>query len=177
MAKYLDKVQNLMSAMEHNGFETFDGDRKEACDTVESAIMSFPDYTNTVIRQQVVMKMLPFRDLTTEEFQQTVTQLDTQRRNVHNVAIGNMNLLNRLSELNGQDKIFQIDTSDRHAVADAVGTFVNEVYNDGIGNTLDSATLDRTVDYDPTVAKQAIHNRPLPDISNISGTSESQFER
>ena len=45
MAKYLDKVQNLMSAMEKNGFETFDGDRKEACDTVESAIMSFPEYT------------------------------------------------------------------------------------------------------------------------------------
>ena len=168
MAKYLDKVQNLMSAMEHNGFETFDGDRKEACDTVESAIMSFPEYTNTVIRQQVVMKMLPFRDLTTEEFQQTVTQLDT---------IGNMNLLNRLADLNGQEQIFQIDTSDRHAVADAVGTFVNEVYNDGIGNTLDSATLDRTADYDPTVAKKAIH-RPLPDISGITGaSSESQIER
>ena len=177
MAKYLDKVQNLMSAMEKNGFETFDGDRKEACDTVESAIMSFPEYTNTVIRQQVVMKMLPFRDLTTEEFQQTVTQLDTQRRNVHNVAIGNMNLLNRLADLNGQEQIFQIDTKDRHAVADAVGTFVNEVYNDGIGNTLDSATLDRTADYDPTVAKKAIHNRPLPDISGIAGSSESQIER
>ena len=106
MAKYLDKVQNLMSAMEHNGFETFDGDRKEACDTVESAIMSFPEYTNTVIRQQVVMKMLPFRDLTTEEFQQTVTQLDTQRRNVHNVAIGNMNLLNRLKEERNLTYIF-----------------------------------------------------------------------
>ena len=88
-----------------------------------------------------------------------------------------MNLLNRLADLNGQEPIFQIDTKDRHAVADAVGTFVNEVYNDGIGNTLDSATLDRTADYDPTVAKKAIHNRPLPDISGISGSSESQIER
>ena len=177
MAQYLEKIQNLMSAMAANGFKTFDGSREEACDTVESAIMSFPEYTNTVIRQQVVLKVLPYRDLTTEEFQDTVTQLDTRRRSVHNAAIGNMSMLNRLAELNGQEKIFQIDTKDRFAVADAVGTFVNEVYNDGIGKTLDSATLNRTTDYDLNVAKNAIHNRRLPDTSGITDPSDSQLER
>lgn len=174
MANYLNRIRNLMVKMKSNNYEFFDGDQKEAFDTVEMAAMSFPKYTNTVIREQVVGNMLDLRDLEPQQVAQIRMDLDRQRHDAHEAAIGNMNLFNRLAEFHNQDKIFDVNTDDRYAVADAVGQFVNEVYNNGIGKTMDSAAYNKHADYDPVKAKQAIHERPLPDISGITDPSDPQ---
>lgn len=69
-----------------------------------------------------------------------------------------MNILNRINSNLGLDPFFDVDTNDRHAVANAVGKYICEVYNDGIGETFDDSVYNKTQEYDIKKINERLSN-------------------
>ena len=166
---YIEKEKAIIDKMKETGFALFDGDEEEAYDTVSQSLDSFTNYANTVIRQQTMLPIYYAR-YDGEELRDKVTNLDTRRRYAHDNAIGNLNMLNRISDRLGLEPFADIDTSDRYKVADFIGKFVNETYNNGIGRTFDEAVLERTMDY-PTD-----HNQRIRELDEKFGNVVKQAE-
>lgn len=86
-------------------------------------------------------------------------------------------MLNRLNERLGLEPMFDVDTTDRHAVAECVGKYVNELYNNGIGNGFDDTVYEKTNEYDSKKVTQRLEN--TIETFNISAETENNhgFER
>ena len=82
MNTYLQKEENLIKAMKAEQFQLFDGDRDDAYDTLERALVSFPDYANTVIRMQVMMPIWRNR-YDGEELRDRISDIDSTRHIRH----------------------------------------------------------------------------------------------
>lgn len=143
----LDKQEELLKKLNETEYEIFDGDREEALDFMNDTLSSFPDYANVVIREQVMTPIWKYQ-CEHDEYRDNITTIDRQRRNAHDCAIDSMNMIKRLDQQLSLEPMFDIDTSDRHAVADTVGQYVCDVYNDGVGKTFDDATYNKTSEYD-----------------------------
>ena len=134
---YIEKEKAIIAKLAESKYELFDGDRDEALDFVASNLSKFTDYTNVVIREQVM---------------QPIWRIRCEREDFianHNAAIDAVNILNRTSKMLGLPPFAEVDTNNRYAVADFCGTYVNQVYNQGIGNTtIADVTKNRQVDYD-----------------------------
>ncbi len=143
----IDKQNELLQKLHDTDYQCFDGDKEEAFDFVRGALEAFPDYANVVIKEQV---MIPIWQRTCEgdEFRDNMQSIDRRRHDAHENAICSMDMLNRTNERLGLKPFFDIDTSDRYAVADTVGQYVCEMYNEGNGKTLDDAVLGKTQEYD-----------------------------
>lgn len=146
MNTYLQKEENLIKAMKAEQFQLFDGDRDDAYDTLERALVSFPDYANTVIRMQIMMPIWRNR-YDGEELRDRISDIDSTRHIRHEAAISGISVLNRLSRIYGLEPFADIDTNDRYAVADFVGSYISEIYEDGTKHSMDSLTKDSTKEY------------------------------
>ena len=115
------------------------------------AFSAFPDYANIVIREQTMMPIWNAR-YEGQEYRDLVSDIDRKRHNAHECAIDSANMLNRMCAKHGLEPFFAGDTKDRHAVADFVGDYVNELYNHGIGKTDDTGR-------ELTGMERAVHGR------------------
>ncbi len=167
---FITKEKALLGAMKADNFAIFDGNPNEALDFISSALQRFPDYANIVIREQ---QLVPLWQATCEPevLKDRVMGIDRDRRMKHNCAIDAFNQLNRLSEAMGLDKFCDIDTSDRYAVADAVGMYVSQVYDKGIGKTMDEATLDKTQEYVSSKHMSELKQIVMPETANPAADS------
>lgn len=147
MSTYMQKQKALLDKLEATGYAVYEGDKDEALDHVGSMLTGFADYANIIIRENVMMPIWRQR-CEPEEFRDRVTDIDRQRRIQHEACIANVNVLNRISGKLDLEPFMDIDTDDRNAVADAIGAYVNEVYNDGVHGGIDAATMERREQYD-----------------------------
>ena len=128
---YLEKEARMLQEMERTHYANMGGEEKKEM-TLSFMGMQFDtfiSYANTVITQQV---MTPLWKVMYEgqEFRDKVESLDRTRRLEHDAAIGGVRILNQMSEKLGLEPFADIDVTDRFAVADFIGTYVNEVYRD-----------------------------------------------
>lgn len=143
---FMEKESALLRRLKETDYAMFDGNKDEALDTVGSSLMSMPDYVNTVVRMQVMQPIWAQR-CEQDEYMDNVQRIDRQRKHAHDAVIANVNILNRMSAGLGLQPFADVDTADRHAVADLAGRYVNEIYNGGIGGGIDAAVKDKIHDY------------------------------
>lgn len=168
---YKEKEVALLKAFESTNYGFFDSDKDEAFNLLGRCLRSFPQYANAVINEQITTPIIHSR-YDGEELRNRIAELDTVRRNAHESAIGSLNILNRISAKHGLEPFAAIDTKDRHAVAEFVGQYVNELYNEGINGGMDAATYERRTAYD--VNFPARHLRELADAPETNETEEHQ---
>lgn len=150
MSSIMDRAKKIMSKLQETNYDLFDGDKDEALDFLADKMESFPKYANVVIREQIMMPIWQQR-YEGQEFRDKVQSIDATRRYAHESTISACDILNRMSKNLGLEPFANIDTKDRHAVAEFVGQAVNEMYNDGIGNNgraFDAATYNKSQEYD-----------------------------
>lgn len=172
----IDKQNELLRKLHDTNYELFDGDKDEALDFVSDQLTAFPDYANVVIREQV---MMPIWQNTCEgsEFRENVQRIDAQRRNAHDCAISSIDILNRVNSQLGLEPFCDIDTNDRHAVADTVGKYVSELYGDGSGKTFDDAVYGKTAEYDRKKISERLSNTVKSfETSGISSENTNNYE-
>ncbi len=135
-----ENVSQLVRAMSE---KVKDREEFEArLEIVGKGLESFTKYFNAVyndVMQSEVNKVL--RDtgrIDQEEYERRIIASDQQRRAIHNRAITSCAQLNRYCEQFGVPK-FCPETDDRHVVADFIGSFVSEIYQDGQQKTMDIA--------------------------------------
>ena len=152
MSTYIEKETSLLEAMEKADY-TLNGVTVKKNDFLEffsKQLMAFPEYANTVIRQQV-MTPIWIRSLEGEDLQYKVEWMDRQRKVAHDAAISAITAINRWSAQLGLEPFADIDTSDRYAVADFIGGYVGEIYGIGIEKSLDAITANKTMEYDTRI--------------------------
>lgn len=143
---YLDKERQLIKKIcENNGQPMFDS-KDEGLEFLESQLKAFPNYVNKVVAYQVTMPVIHER-YDGQELRDRVMSLDSSRKMAHDTAISSLNILNQLCTKLDLEPFAQIDTTDRHAVADFVGRYVNETYNEGIGGTMDMLAYEKRNTY------------------------------
>lgn len=169
---FLDKERRIIERLQQTKYEMFDGDKEEAFDFVSEQLEKFPQYTNIVIREQIMMPIWRFR-YDGEELRDKIQDIDQKRKIAHDSAIASVNILNRLSKNLGLEPFADIDTNDRHEVANFVGQYVNEVYNKGIGNTFDDATHEKTEEYDTKKISSML--KEVPDY-HFDNESDNELE-
>lgn len=168
---YIEKEKAIIAKLAESKYELFDGDRDEALDFVASNLSKFTDYTNVVIREQVMQPIWRIR-CEREDFIANQESIDRQRHICHNAAIDAVNILNRTSKMLGLLPFAEVDTDNRYAVADFCGTYVNQVYNQGIGNTtIADVTKNRQVDYDTEAHRRELllTSEDIPQAPDESG--------
>ena len=143
MATFREKERALLNAMKANNFAVFDGDSEDAYDLIGECLTSFPEYANAVVRMEVLMPVYQER-YDGQEFRDHVTQLDNTRRTYHNAACSSIGILNRICEQHGLEPFADIDVNDRYQVADFVGQFVAEIYEDRSAKGMDDLVANRT---------------------------------
>lgn len=171
---YLDKQDALLQKLHDTNYELFDGDKEEALSFVGDQLMTIPDYANVVIKEQI---MLPIWRQRCEgaEYRENVQKIDAQRRNAHDRAINCMNILNRMNKGLGLEPFFDVDTTDRYAVADTVGKYVCEVYNEDKGSTFDDAVYNKSQEYNSEKITERL-NATIDKLESSSSNSENTNE-
>lgn len=132
MSEFIEKERALLTRLRETDYGAFD-DAEEAFEYVEKRLMSFPRYVN-IVTEEMIKTEIWNRRYEGQELRDKKMDIDGKRRILHNSAIDSINRLNRLSESLGLGVFADVDTEDRHAVAEYAGQVVNIVYNEGIGN-------------------------------------------
>lgn len=167
---FLEKQNAIIQKLHNTNYELFDGDKDEALDTIETELTAFPEYANVVIREQIMMPIWRER-CEPEEFRENVKNIDTRRRDAHDGAITAVNVLNRISAKLELEPFADIDTNDRHAVAEMVGKYTNELYNNGIGESFDDAVYNKTQGYDTKKISERLQ-RAVYELDNNYGSGD-----
>lgn len=143
MSTILQREQNLIRAMKEQNYQPFfEGDAEDAYDTITSSMQSFVDYQNHVIHMSIVQPTI-YILYEGQECRDRVQNLDTTRKIKHDAAIANMSMLNRICDGYGVEHIAPVDTKDRYAVADFIGKFCNEIYEENKSTKGPGAQLTR----------------------------------
>ena len=109
-----------------------------------------------------------------EEYRELISNLDKRRRSIHDCVIVGVNCLNRLCGFINIEPFVEIDTTDRLAVANLAGEYVNELYNNNnIGNEI--AYNGYTTPAFDNAVNHATQNRQDYDISTIREKIERQI--
>ncbi len=122
--------------------------KDEGLEFVGKMMEAFPEYVNTVVTYQTQIPIVRMR-YEGEDLMERIMAIDRQRHNAHESAISSVNILNRVCEKMGLEPFTAVDTTNRTAVADFVGQFVNETYNGGIGGTMDEIAHQHAARYEP----------------------------
>lgn len=173
MSGFIDKEKQLLEKLRQTNYEMFDGNREEALDFVSQRLTAFPNYANVVIREQILTPIWRL-NMEGQQLRDQIMGMDQRRRSSHDNAIASLNGLNRMCKRLGIGRFADIDTSDRHAVADFVGDYVNELYNSGIGKGFDAATCQKDRGYDTGRTRTHIleMEQEFRDIAGAYGSGE-----
>lgn len=141
----------------------------EYLEFVEESLLHLVDYANCVIRQQSVFPSWRFR-YEGEDLLLRMEESMYERNRIHGAAVASMRALNRHCLLNEIPEMFvgipdgpDDDENVKDAVAKAIGVFINEAYNKGIGNdpmwhAFDAAVEGRTEEYDEKVVSALVRH-------------------
>lgn len=154
---YLSKEMELVNAMKADDFELFDGSADEAYDTLEHIFDSFVTYANTVIRMTVMVPIWRNR-FDGEDLRDKISSIDATRRSNHEAAISSIAMLNRLMKAHGLNPFADIDVTDRYQVADFVGSFVSEIYENGKSRSMDDLVASNSQEFDVHKISEDLHN-------------------
>lgn len=130
---FIEKVNNLLKKLEETNYEYFDKDKEEALDFVEEYLNKLIKYINIVVKEQEMKQIWKLR-YDGEQLRDHLQDIDKERSIIHDAAINSLNILNRLSENLGLEPFADVDTKDRHAVAELLGEYTHELFQRGIGN-------------------------------------------
>lgn len=145
---YMERERALIQKLHETGYAVFDGDKDEAVDFISSNISKFTNYVNVVIKEQYMGPLWRVK-CEREDYIANMEAIELERKISHDAAISSVDILNRMSENLGIGKFADVDTAHRYTVADFCGTYVNQIFNKGIGNTtMYEATKDREKFYD-----------------------------
>ena len=127
------KLQNLFIIMKQNDYQImFKGDDDRAVNYIGKTLKGMVDYQNAVIQETAMMPIYTVRYADDPESLRDIRmQMDRTRRINHDAAISDLKKLNRICENYGVEPIANVDTEDRYAVADFIGQFCAEVYEQG----------------------------------------------
>lgn len=164
----ITNLRRLLNAIQRSSYDLFDGIKEDALNDLEGAFRAMLDYANHVIEQQYGMQFAAFR-YEGAEFRDYVQNSDVTRRRLHLAACASINMLNRICKLAGVEELFpgvvaSEDSEGRRQAAIAIGTFINELYNAGIGNenpdrAFDAATYGREgQQYDPRRINETVES-------------------
>lgn len=103
----------------------------------------FTGYVNAVIDYVIKGEMLRASGASFDQLRDGLERLDVTRKMCHDGAITAVNTINRLCDMFGVERLTDVDTTDRYAVADFVGNFVLEIYKGEIdGKGMDQAVAE-----------------------------------
>ena len=98
--------------------------------TIEQSITSFEEYHSAIFKMELWMKVFS-NTVSGSEYQENVSLMDKSRATNHNSVLGNVNLLNRLANMNNlppvYDGIVSHDRPYRREVANAVLEYVEKI--------------------------------------------------
>ena len=172
---YLKRENAILSKLKETDYAMFDGDADEAVEFLSSRFASFINYANIVIEQQYRTPLICAR-YEGEDLCYKIETMDAKRRIRHESAIASVNILNRLSGNLGLEPFADIDTKDRHKVADMVGDYIGELYRTGTKG-FDGATYQKTNEYDASVIEKR-QKQALAMMERIFGeNAEDELER
>lgn len=126
---FMDRVKAYAEKVKSDGWENhgFD-DRDDFCQFIGGRLDSFPEYVLAVVRYDNAISLAGVT-LEGEEFRDRVTTVDRSRKLAHDCAIDAVNMLNRAFARAGMEPFADVDTSNRHAVADFAGRFTIEAFD------------------------------------------------
>lgn len=131
---YKSKIYSLIQAME--------GD-KIMLDAVEMQVNYFTGYVNAVIDYVIKGEIVRHSGASFDQVRAELEKLDVNRKIAHDGAISAVTTINRLCNMYSVEYLTDVNTSDRHAVADFVGNFVLELYKgETNGKGMDQAVKD-----------------------------------
>lgn len=165
---FLQKQEGILKRLKETDYKLFDGDKEDAMDFLGERLEAFPKYANVVVREQIMLPIWRNR-FEGQDLRDKIMDIDKSRKIAHDNAISSVNILNRTCRALDLPPFVDIDTSDRYAVADFVGEYVSQVYNHGIGKTMDDATLNKTQEYDTGKIQESIKETE----AKLSGIAES----
>ena len=153
MLTRMEQIMRLTAASAESQEE-----REELIEFVTERFLNMVDYANHVIRQQIVFRTWGFL----YEGEELLTRKEDsmyQRNALHASAVASLRILNRKSNEFGFGDFFPLpngseeDDLVKDKTAQAIGLFINEAYNRGIGNedprhAFDAAVFEREKEYD-----------------------------
>ena len=92
-------------------------DAREDLDIIAKAMESFHEYVSTVVKGETKL-LLQGGGLEGQEYRDVISQYDSHRHGVHEKAICDVKLINRLASREGLPSVFTGDDTQRHQVAD-----------------------------------------------------------
>ncbi len=125
---YKEKVSKLMSAIVNSNDAP--EDKKYDLEFIEERMKTFTDYVAHVAWMETRIQRLEIEEVRGDEWRDAVQSLDASRRSKHEVAMGSINQLNRMSTMHGLDPFYDgpVDHEHRNAVGDVIGQIVNEYF-------------------------------------------------
>lgn len=139
---FLDEIRKLKSFFPND---------PEMIDLINRSCEALVNYFNIVVKTMYTISTTsPSNFFSQQDYVAEVQRLDLSRKLSHDSAISSLNILNRIAESVGMEKISgDLDTSDRNAVGDFIGIFVMQIYE---GRNIQSfANEIPTKTYDPTI--------------------------
>lgn len=131
---YLSKVSKLFEAM---------GGDEMLCQGAKEQFSFFPKYVNAVIDYIIQNEMIKCSSASFDQRRHEIEAIDVARKLAHDAAISAITTLNRWCDMFGIERLADVDTTDRYAVADFVGDFVLELYKGEInGKGMDHAVAE-----------------------------------
>lgn len=158
----MDRVKEYMSKVAADGYEAhrFD-DAADFREFLGRELDRFPEYVQAVVRYDNGVS-LAYATMEGEDLRDKVQNLDRGRRMAHDCAISAVNILNRAFGRAGLEPFADIDTSDRHAVADFAGRFTIEAFDRqvyGEDHAMDRAVQNAKAGSKYTPSMQAVLDR------------------
>lgn len=138
---YKERIENLMKTV-MNSSDTPD-DKKLDMEFIEGRMQTFTDYVAHVAWMETRIQRLSIEGIRGEEWRDAVQRLDESRRSKHEVAMGSINQLNRMSTARGLEPFYDgpVDHEHRNEVGDVIGNIVNEYFKGRSLNQLKAKDL------------------------------------
>lgn len=118
---YKERIANLMNAVKNE---------PDDLEFVESRMNAFTEYVSHVAWMETRIQRLTIEGVDGQEWRDAVQSLDYSRRSKHEVAMGAISQLNRLSKAVGLEPFYDgpVDHEHRNEVGDVIGAIVNEYF-------------------------------------------------
>lgn len=148
--------------------ETDKEDVKFYIDFIEEKLETFVKYFNAVYKDvmasNINRQLFAAGYIDGETLRARTIETDCSRKIIHDVAIASCAQLNRLCETYGVTPFCPSEDADRTEIADFIGTFVYNVFQEGIGKTdMDKAveiakenSCDADRAYNPSAMKKEV---------------------
>ena len=139
---YKERVSNLMNTIDQQN-PVGSSLRDMLFSAVESGMQNFVDYVNCVYNMETKIAIARFRADSASEYQEIVKRMDISRRNAHEAAIASINMIDRICDKCGVEKVYG-GSQDRVEIGDFCGKIVNEYFEGrSIGRVIEKEEVEK----------------------------------